>query len=47
MSEQTTKLTEIMKKKFGFETIAADSNSKDGFAKFMETLFGGGTDDSE
>lgn len=31
MSEQTTKLTEIMKKKFGFETIAADSNSKDGF----------------
>lgn len=42
MSEQTTKLTEIMKKKFGFETIAADSNSKDGFAKFMETLFGGG-----
>lgn len=42
MTEQTTKLTEIMKKKFGFETIAADSNSKDGFAKFMETLFGGG-----
>lgn len=41
MSEQTTKLAEIMKKKFGFETIAADSNSKDGFAKFMETLFGG------
>lgn len=42
MAEQTTKLAELMKKKFGFETVAADSNSEDGFAKFMETLFGGG-----
>ena len=42
MSEQTIKLTDLMKKKFGFETVAADSNSEDGFVKFMETLFGGG-----
>lgn len=41
MAEQTTKLAELMKKKFGFETIAVDSNSEDDFAKFMETLFGG------
>lgn len=40
-------MAELMKKKFGFETVAADSNSEDGFAKFMETLFGGGQNDSE
>lgn len=40
-------MAELMKKKFGFETVADDSNSEDGFAKFMETLFGGGQNDSE
>lgn len=37
-------MAELMKKKFGFETVADDSNSEDGFAKFMETLFGGQND---
>ena len=47
MAEQTTKLAELMKKKYGFKTVAADFDSEDGFAKFMETLFGGGQSDSE
>lgn len=34
-------MAELMKKKFGFETVAVDSNSEDDFVKFMETLFGG------
>lgn len=47
MSEQTIKLTDLMKKKFGFDTVKVKPNSEDGFADFLKNLFGGGTDDSE
>ena len=42
MSEQTIKLTDLMKKKFGFDTVKVKPNSEDGFADFLKTLFGGG-----
>lgn len=48
MSEQTIKLTDLMKKKFGFDTVKVKPDSEDGFADFLKNLFGGGgTDDSE
>lgn len=47
MSEQTIKLTDLMKKKFAFDTVKVKPNSEDGFADFLKNLFGGGTDDSE
>lgn len=42
MSEQTIKLTDLMKKKFGFDTVKVKPNSEDGFADFLKNLFGGG-----
>lgn len=36
MSEQTIKLTDLMKKKFGFDTVKVKPNSEDGFADFLE-----------
>lgn len=42
MSEQTIKLTDLMKKKFGFDTVKVKPNSEDGFADFLKKLFGGG-----
>ena len=35
MSEQTIKLTDLMKKKFGFDTVKVKPNSEDGFADFL------------
>lgn len=42
MSEQTIKLTDLMKKKFGFDTVKVKPDSEDGFADFLKNLFGGG-----
>lgn len=42
MSEQTIKLTDLMKKKFGFDTVKVKPDSEDGFAYFLKNLFGGG-----
>ena len=42
MSEQTIKLTDLMKKKFGFDTVKVKPESEDGFADFLKNLFGGG-----
>lgn len=36
MSEQTIKLTDLMKKKFGFDTVKVKPNSEDGFADFLK-----------
>ena len=41
MSEQTIKLTDLMKKKFGFDTVKVKPDSEDGFADFLKNLFGG------
>lgn len=42
MTEQTRKLADLMKKKFGFDAVEVESASEDGFADFLKNLFGGG-----
>lgn len=43
MEKQTTKICELAKKKFGFETVKFDrSPDLGGFAEFMRSLFRGG-----